>query len=258
MKYINLGCGSKYSLSDEWINIDFNPKEKEVKKVNILKGLPFEDNTINAVYSSCMLEHFTKEQAERHIRECKRVLCDGGIIRIVVPDLENICKEYISILEKVRFDKGYQEKYEYIIIELIDQMTRSQSGGQMLKYWNKSGADLDYVRERTGFPEEWEKYYDSKRWKIGNRLFDIKKKIIQKSRLLQIIDSGRFAMQGELHKWMYDSYNLTQLLEKQGFSDIKVQKYNQSDIQDWEKYKLEIDSKGKEYKPNCLYIEAKA
>ena len=38
-KMFNIACGSRFD--DRWINIDFHPVSKKVKKVNILKGLPF-------------------------------------------------------------------------------------------------------------------------------------------------------------------------------------------------------------------------
>lgn len=79
----------------------------------------------------------------------------GGVIRIVVPDLENICREYLSILDNVRRDPSYQKKYEYIVIALIDQMTRQHSGGEMLAYWESDERDEEYILKRTGYPEDY-------------------------------------------------------------------------------------------------------
>lgn len=77
MKYLNLGCGSKYIKNEKWDNIDFHGND-EVIAVNILQGLPYKDNSVDGIFSSCMLEHFSKEQAECHIKECLRVLKKGA------------------------------------------------------------------------------------------------------------------------------------------------------------------------------------
>lgn len=50
------------------------------------------------------------------------------LLRIVVPDLENICREYLRILELARQDKKYQEKYNWIVVELLDQLVRVKGG----------------------------------------------------------------------------------------------------------------------------------
>lgn len=156
MKYVNCGCGNKYVRDAEWINIDFNSNNEGVQSYNILKGLPFESESVDCVFTSCMLEHFTKEQAQSFVKECGRVLKKGGILRIVIPDLEDVCREYLNILSLVQDnEKEYQKKYEYVIIELIDQMTRMHSGGEMQKYWEDEERDEPYIWQRTGYPEGW-------------------------------------------------------------------------------------------------------
>lgn len=256
MIYLNLGCGSKYSNDKSWVNIDFNPRKKGVKKVNILKGLPFDSNSVDAVFSSNMLEHFTRDQGEKHIRECARVLKKGGIIRIVVPDLENVCREYLRILDHVKNDDSYREKYEYVHIELIDQMVRSFAGGDMVKYWEKPTADLEYVKQRTGFPEDWAIYKNNPHYQRINRLYQLKQKmVVRMGKLVKYFDAGKYAYSGELHKWMYDSYTLTNLLENNGFDAIEIMKCNESRIDSWTDFGIEINNDGTEYKPSCLYVE---
>lgn len=132
MRMLNIACGSRYHK--DWINIDFYPQEN-VLKVNVLKGLPFDNDLFDVVYSSHFLEHLTPEQADFVLSEIYRILKPGGIIRIVVPDLENICKEYLRILDLVRKDSSYDEFYEWIVIELIDQLVRVKSGGKMLEFF---------------------------------------------------------------------------------------------------------------------------
>lgn len=254
MKFVNCGCGAKYSKSNKWINIDFTQKENVIGH-NLLQGLPLKDASVAAVFSSCMLEHFTLEQAKNFMAECYRVLAADGICRVVVPDLENICREYLNILEKIRTGADCSKQYEYILIEMIDQMARTYSGGEMLKYWNSSERDEDYILARTGYPEASEARKLSSSERIRNYKERILYRLFRGRKWYQERNIGRFMLSGEVHKWMYDSYGLKKLMEDAGFKDVKVMSYNQSDIPKWEKWQLEVNRDGSEYKPNCLYME---
>ncbi|MCL0071994.1 methyltransferase domain-containing protein, partial [Peptococcaceae bacterium] len=152
MKKVNLGCGNRYAKG--WINLDFNSNTTDVISHNLLTPLPFNDNEIDAIYCSHVLEHFSREEGKRLIENCYKKLKFGGILRIVVPDLENICREYLSILENINEDEN-KKKYEWIIIELLDQLTRNKSGGEMAVFWqkvveNRDDFLIDYIKSRTG------------------------------------------------------------------------------------------------------------
>jgi SAM-dependent methyltransferase len=67
-----------------WINVDFDAKYNP-EVVADARTLPFEDNTVDELYSSHLLEHFGYE--EPVLEEWHRVLRPGGKITIVVPDL---------------------------------------------------------------------------------------------------------------------------------------------------------------------------
>lgn len=254
MKFVNCGCGGKYNKSGKWVNIDFVKRENVIGH-NLLTGLPLKDDSVAVVFSSCMLEHFTLEQAKNFMAECYRVLTADGICRIVVPDLENICREYLSILEKIRSGIDCRKQYEYILIEMIDQMTRTHSGGEMLKYWNSSEKDENYILARTGYPEAGEE----RKLSLSEQIRDYRERILyrlfREQKWYQVRNIGKFMLSGEVHKWMYDSYGLMKLMEDAGFRNIKVMSYNQSDIPQWEKWQLEVNYDGSEYKPNCLYME---
>lgn len=56
--------------------------------------LPYADGSVDVVYSSHMLEHLPRHTARAFLADAHRVLRDGGIIRIVVPDLNEIVKSY--------------------------------------------------------------------------------------------------------------------------------------------------------------------
>jgi len=51
---------------------------------------------VNIVYSSHLLEHFPRKEGRAFVSECFRVHKQGGIVRLVVPDLSYIVGEYID------------------------------------------------------------------------------------------------------------------------------------------------------------------
>lgn len=269
MKLVNCGCGNKNHA--DWINIDFVSNDKNIITHNLLEGLPLEDNSVDWVYSSNFLEHLTFKQAEKHIKECYRVLKSGGGIRIVVPDLENVCKEYLRVLNNARNNTENGDKeYDFILIELLDQMTRDYPSGLMGEYYKNANCNKDYVLKRHGKVFGCEKnvsgkstngIIQSKKHKEDSFISKTKNRIKLKIyRTLfgdpQAKDYGEFALSGEKHKWMYDEYGLGKLLENNNFKSVTPLSYNASKIPNFEKYALEVDDDGNEYKPNCLYIEA--
>lgn len=150
-------------------------------------------------------------------------------------------------------DEAYRAKYDYILIEMIDQMTRMYSGGEMLKYWQSPDKDEEYIQERTGYPEDLKGKLPLRfllKWKMEYVIA----KAFGRLPFYQKYQLGKFMLSGETHKWMYDEYGLTQLLRTAGFKNIVRKSAGDSVITAWEKYELETDA-GKEYKPHSLYIE---
>ena len=129
IKKVNLGCGM-HCLSG-WLNIDgsltsllgtnidvlnkllykvagssayydfnhFNDiiKNKKLYWRNLSDGIPLNDNSIDVVFSSHFLEHLTKNDGQQLLSDIYRILKPGGLVRILVPDLD---------LAIQRFNKG--------------------------------------------------------------------------------------------------------------------------------------------------------
>lgn len=265
-KYLNAGCGDIYNKSPEWVNADFGGKRDGVVQVNLLGRLPWDDNTFDAVFSSNMLEHFTKIQGQAFVKECIRILKPGGILRIVVPDLEDVCREYIRVLDSVRSGAESDAHYEAISIELLDQVTRMSMGGELAKFMASDRCDKEYMSERFGQVDcyiqdvnDYRQYTGFRRLKkrIRQSVYDMKDKWVEKSVSAQIKKAGRFALSGEVHRWMYDEYSLKCLFENTGFVDVTRMKCNNSAITGWSNYELELTSDGHEYKPHNIYLEGK-
>lgn len=90
--WLNIGCGKKH-LSG-FVNMDI--ERPYDKKLDARKGLPYADQTVNGVYSEHFFEHLTQAEGLRFLRECRRILKPGGIVRIAMPDLDEIINRYVS------------------------------------------------------------------------------------------------------------------------------------------------------------------
>lgn len=115
---VNLGCGTKGI--EGWMNVDSSwnariskhPKlHRILQQVGILPDsgwrdvpnlkihdistkLPFDDGSVECIYSSHVIEHLCRENVESLVSECHRILWKGGRLRLVTPDLEKFIDEY--------------------------------------------------------------------------------------------------------------------------------------------------------------------
>lgn len=261
LPYLNLGCGT--SFSEKWFNIDFSSSNKNVTAHNLLSGIPFKDETFEVVYHSHVLEHFTQNDAINLISECNRVLVKGGIIRIAVPDLETIAKNYIKYLDEcLKNTVGAEEKYRWTLLELFDQTIRTKSGGEMVNYIKDESRNNDaFLLERNGqetrlLIENIRKNNLTKTHNLSvfSKIKNSIKKIVFKDNI-KALEIGKFRLGGEIHQWMYDRYSLSKLLEKNGFTNFKVVTATTSSIPNWNSF--ELDSIGNAVrKPDSLFVEA--
>ncbi len=120
---VHLGCGPEVQPS-EWIDCDGSwnaligklpsPIRKmiitiarslriqlrewpgHVRFLNLRKRFPITDNSVDAIYASHVWEHLSRTDAERATKECCRILKEGGVLRLAVPDLRYFCESYLS------------------------------------------------------------------------------------------------------------------------------------------------------------------
>ena len=276
LPYLNLGCGSHFN--PKWINIDFSKTGEGVIGHNLLNGIPFNDNTFEVVYHSHVLEHFSKEDGAKFIKECYRVLKPGGIIRIALPDLEQIVSNYSRLIaigiadqdnEKIRAD------YDWIMTEMYDQTVRNESGGEMLKYLSKEILENEsFIYQRMGYEaylirQEIIRPIENlpKKTSVTRKIYRIIRRIISPKEIknlffklffpeeYKLIKLGQFRRSGEIHQWMYDIYSLSNLLKNAGFKNIEKKGFDKSNIPGWKSFSLdEVNNVIR--KPDSLFVEA--
>jgi predicted SAM-dependent methyltransferase len=123
---INVGCG--LTPTKGWLNFDNSPsvwlskmpyflsylfykvgllgtpkyhfietaRFNHIKYANAAKRLPLPSASVDVLYSSHMIEHLDRAEATLFLKEARRVLRSGGIIRLVVPDLRKQVMQYIK------------------------------------------------------------------------------------------------------------------------------------------------------------------
>lgn len=239
---LNLGCGGHYHR--DWVNLDIAPSAKEVIEHDLAnEALPFENGSCAAVYHSHVLEHIPPEQVSDFLSECYRVLDAGGVLRVVVPDLEGIVREYLR-----RLDAGDSAEHEWMILELVDQLTRHRSGGRMLEYWKQNPMPAEaLVISRLG--REVMNFIEGRRSQEVTIKEDVE--------ALTVETVGAFRLGGEVHQWMYDRLSLGRLLAEAGFEGIEVKSAVESGIAGFAGYELDADEVGRVRKPDSLFMEAR-
>lgn len=250
---VNIGCGKRFHSA--WKNLDVRPADASVERWNVLNGLPFASDSVDAVYHSHVLEHLGRDDAKALLHECFRVLKPGGILRVVVPDLEGIARAYLNTL------KEGDVRHEWMTIELVDQLTRHQSGGEMIRYCRQaSGEERPFILQRLG--EEAKAMMESPSTQKPRALPLMMKIKAAALRLLlgekgmHALDLGKFRLAGEVHRWMYDKATLAARLTEAGFAQTRVCTAMESAIEGWSTYQLDAGTDGTPWKPDSLFMEA--
>lgn len=248
---LNIGCGSTYF--PEWTNLDISGGDT-ITRHDVYNGLPFGDESCGAVYSSDLLEHLHRRFVPILLGECWRVLRPGGWIRIGVPDLEAWAREYLKVLEAALADPPDRpERYDWIVTELVDQLSRQRSGGEMLEYWKQDPMPAEeYVYKRVG--NEARHSVASLR-KQGARPLEAISRPLDAERDPHLV--GVFRTSGQAHLWMYDRYSLGKLLEEAGFTKVCECVAEWSNIPNVPSYRLDIMEDGSVRKPDSLFMEGK-
>jgi SAM-dependent methyltransferase len=255
---LNLGCGDRYHA--DWTNVDMQAAGKGVIVSDLRSGIPFPDCYFDAVYHSHLLEHLPRHEAYGLIDECYRVLKPRGIIRVVVPDLEAIAREYLRALELIDAgDERGRFRYEWILLELYDQVVRTKPGGEMLQHLRQADLqEADYVIARTGTWAERIVQDVMARQRVMPQL-SILRRIVRFVRARKRVFSALkkdFRQSGEIHQWMYDRYSLSKLVSEAGFGEIRIVGSSESRIEGWSRYLLDTEANGRTAKPDSLYLEA--
>lgn len=89
---LHVGCGKRNFPG--FIHVDIVP-HAHVDHVTVAEDLSFaEDNSVDLIYASHILEHYPRREFGNVLREWRRVLKPEGILRLAVPDFAACAKIY--------------------------------------------------------------------------------------------------------------------------------------------------------------------
>lgn len=268
LRMINLGCGSRFHPA--WVNVDIAPRDPAVTACDLSKRFPFADGSFDVVYHSNVLEHIRREHAPGFLRECGRILKPRGILRVAVPDLEQICRLYLENLQRsCEQQPEAAARYDWMMLEMLDQTVREHTGGGMAEYLAQNPLPAEeFIIERIG--DEGRELIHALRSQSARdaasrkrRRFRINLKSFLRrcaERLLgedasASLKIGRFRLGGEVHQWMYDRFSLARLMTATGFVSPQLMTPRTSQIPGWPEYHLEVGADGAVHKPDSFIME---
>jgi len=171
---LNIGCGyGGTCFREPYVNLDLNRKkhlESWKKKgrqppicfvVGDACNLPFGDGAFDELYASHLLEHFNWSFTIRILREWQRVLVEGGILKICVPDFGFAVKLYTGEIQQANWDRGgLTQRKNGKIYGIMGHLFRVIFGWVDVKDGQKVGHKmifdfdlLKWVLEQAGFKD---------------------------------------------------------------------------------------------------------
>jgi glycosyltransferase involved in cell wall biosynthesis/predicted SAM-dependent methyltransferase len=147
-----------------WINIDVIPLQKYAEmggyaflQIDLItkKLYHFTRNSVDVILLSHVLEHFDRPFGKELLEDCFRVLKDGGILRIAIPDGLRIANDYLNneIQNHSVFNKGVEEAIDdadAFYKMLIEGHKTVYDAPSLITLLTECGFDSAYV---SGFNE---------------------------------------------------------------------------------------------------------
>ncbi|HEX7136487.1 MAG TPA: hypothetical protein VF219_01500 [Vicinamibacterales bacterium] len=92
---LNVACGPQ--VLDGFVNIDLLPALPDVLAWDCRRSVPVGDGAAKGIRAEQFVEHLeTREELPAFLRDCRRALAPGGVLRIIVPDGERYLRAYCA------------------------------------------------------------------------------------------------------------------------------------------------------------------
>lgn len=90
---LNLGCGSK--KLEGYINIDLYRDDADMN-IDLRHGLPYPDGSVEEIFASHIIEHFSRKEWPIVIQDWYRVLAIDGKIHLECPEISKIAIDLLT------------------------------------------------------------------------------------------------------------------------------------------------------------------
>jgi SAM-dependent methyltransferase len=83
-------------ISDKKLKLIEKYKEQKIIWADIVNHIPEENNTVDVIYLSHVIEHIDEHEVGKLFNEIKRVMKHGGVLRISVPNIRILVEDYLK------------------------------------------------------------------------------------------------------------------------------------------------------------------
>lgn len=145
MVKLHLGCGNK-KIKD-YINIDIRKEVNPDLIEDISKLETFCENSVDIIYVSHVLEHFSRHEYKKVLSRWYDILKKDGILRISVPDFESIneyynnTKDLSKLIGLLYGGQNYKENYHYYVwdFKTLEKDLKSVNFKKVIKFnWRET------------------------------------------------------------------------------------------------------------------------
>jgi len=241
MKILNLGCGHKVSAHPDVINIDWSMYLR-IRASGILSALV------------PLLLH--GERRKRYARLPRNILLHDLSQGIPFPENSVDVIFHSNMLEHL--DRSNAE-------QLLAEALRALKPGGIHRivvpdFEHKCRAYMAHIEQCKHTPQARSQHEDFIELLLEQ---SVRREAVGTSRqppLRRFIENallGDARSRGETHQWMYDRISLENLLQRVGYHDIKLMRFDASGVPGWDQFGLDTHVDGSEYAPGSLYMEAR-
>jgi predicted SAM-dependent methyltransferase len=131
MVMLHIGCGQNYF--DGWVNMDLEAAAADLRH-DARQPLPFPNGSVDFIYNEHFIEHLTIQEGLFALKECHRVLRDGGVLRIATPDLTYTLLRYFFFWKHQDWIKRYGYDWLETRAEMINLCFRAWGHQHIYNY----------------------------------------------------------------------------------------------------------------------------
>lgn len=92
VRKLQLGAG--VNRQPGWLSTDITSRHDDVLELDASGPLPFPDDSLDYIFAEHLIEHIAYRPGQRMLRQCRRVLRPGGVLRLATPDLAQLIAVY--------------------------------------------------------------------------------------------------------------------------------------------------------------------
>ena len=202
--YLNLGSGPSF-FDENTISLDYLDDPHVVghrvdMKIDInfdlssFEKLPFRDNRFYGIYTSHCFEHLTDNNVEFIMKECFRILKPGGILRVVVPNIDKYFDAYDK--KDLFFFNWIRNKMPYKLDSWLRFITREFACNSVDDFSDRELINMYEKLSRKEYIEFFSKLSNSEKDPNKN-IPDIHKSYWNKNKLNKFFQNCNFTLINE-------------------------------------------------------------